>query len=167
MRILLGLSIVMTLALSSAAGASAFELRPVARTGQTITVAWDRQPGAVGYLFLRNGVVVARTLDSSMTRATFWKGGSKYSVQVLRRRSDGRVVHAERATVTAADVKSAPRGRRFALTFVPAPRPVEFKLRLVSQRASTVTLAWRRQPGAVGYKFSATARSSPVRGTPR
>src|SRR5688572_10112764 len=89
-RIALGLCVVVALLLSggSVAGVSDFKLRPVSKSTRTITVAWDRQPDAVGYLFLRNGVVVSRTLDTATATATFWKG-KKYAVQTLLRRSDG------------------------------------------------------------------------------
>ena len=61
---------------SSSSSAVDFTLRPVARTATTVTLTWKRQSGADGYAFLRNGVPVARTLDPSQTRATFWKGST-------------------------------------------------------------------------------------------
>ena len=170
----LGLCVVVALLLSSGsvAGVSDFELRPgIEIHAHDHEVAWDRQPNAVGYLFLRNGVVVSRTLDTAMATATFWKG-KKYAVQTLLRRSDGRLVHGKRASLTDSDVRTAPLRSRFVLRFAPAERPPAFKLRLASQTAQTVTLAWKRQPGVVGYRFlrdgvvvSRTMRPSVTRAT--
>ena len=61
-----------------------FELKKIAQTDKTVTLAWKRQPGADGYRFLRNGVVVSRTFDRSTTTVTFWKG-SRFTVEVLHR----------------------------------------------------------------------------------
>jgi hypothetical protein len=147
-----GLAFVLVLAVAlvlaaGAAPATHFTVRPVAQTTKTITLEWKRQPGADGYAFLRNGVVVARTLSPSTTRATFWKG-SRYGVVVLRV-DDGRV----RRGATASFVQKASAGRaRPRLVFVPARSPA-FALRLVGKTASTVTFGWKAQPGADGYRF--------------
>jgi hypothetical protein len=154
----LPLAVVAALVLvSSASSAPDFTLRPVSKTGKTVTLSWKRQPGADGYAFLRNGIVVARTMNPSQTTATFWKG-SRYAVAVLHVAAGGRVTRGARAVYTAprAKTKTASTtrgtGSTTRLVFVPAPSPV-FELRLVGRTAKTVTFAWKSQPGADGYRF--------------
>ena len=55
---------------STASSASDFTLRPIAKTSTTMTFSWARQPGADGYLFLRDGIPVARTLNPTTTGST-------------------------------------------------------------------------------------------------
>ena len=150
MRVLVSLlAAALVLASAAAAGSADFQLRRVAQTGKTVTVSWTRQPGADGYEFLRDGVVVSRTFDRSTTTATFWKG-SRYAVTVLHR-SGGHVTRGKRATyISRAAAKRSQRGVR--LVFVAAPK-VDFELRLVSRTPKTVTFSWKRQPGADGYQF--------------
>lgn len=147
--------VVVSLVLVSAATpATHFTLRPVFQTAKTITLEWKRQPSADGYAFLRNGVLVARTLSPSTTRTTFWKG-KRYAVVVLRVKS-GQVsrgasaVFAARTTKAPASKKRAK--QRTKLVFVPARSPA-FALRLVGKTASTVTFGWKPQPAADGYRF--------------
>ena len=84
-------AVVAALVLVSAAGSARdFTLRPAAQTDKTVTFSWPRQQGADGYLFLRNGIPVARTMNGSATSATFWKG-SRYAVSVLLVAKGGRV----------------------------------------------------------------------------
>jgi len=132
----------------AAAGSSPFELRPVATTGKTVTLTWKPPPKADGYEFLRNGVVVSRTFDRSVTRATFWKG-SRYAVVVLRR-DGGRVTKVDSAVYVAVSRKTPTRGRH--LVFVSAPK-IDFRLHLVRRTSKTLTFSWKRQPGADGYQF--------------
>jgi len=126
-----------------------FKLRLVSRTQKTVTFAWKRQPGADGYQFVRNGVVVSRTFDRSTTTATFWKNGTRYAVDVIRRAPGKHVVSVRRAVVYAAAIPGAG-GARFVS--VAAPK-VDFSLRLLSRDARTVTFWWKRQPGADGFRF--------------
>ena len=167
------------LILASVAGATPggvdLRLRQVDQTTRTVTLAWNRHPSADGYEFTLNGVVVSRIFDPAVTRAIFWKG-SRYGVQVLWRRADGRIVHGALATLTTARANIAkpniakPRTKpskarvkrsisrpttstqRSRLVFVAAPK-VAFKLRLASQTPRKVTFAWKRQPGIDGYRF--------------
>ena len=127
-----------------------FSLRVLDRTRKTVTFAWAPQPGADGYQFVRDGAVVARTLKSSATTATFWKG-SRYAVDVIRLASDKeKVVIPIRRAV--AFKPSTARKARSGLVFRPAPK-IDFRLRLVRQTKRTVTFSWKRQPGADGYRF--------------
>jgi hypothetical protein len=150
------IAVVAALVLASSANSTAdFALRPTERTGDTITFTWKRQPGADGYAFLRNGVVVARTMNPSRTSATFWKG-SRYAVVVLHRARGGKVTRGAQAVFLMHGAQNAPsvavRRGTPPLVFVPAPSPT-FGLRLVGKTATTVTFAWRPQPGADGYQF--------------
>ena len=127
-----------------------FSLRVLDRTRKTVTFAWAPQPGADGYQFVRDGAVVARTMKSSATTATFWKG-SRYAVDVLRLASDKeKVVIPIRRAV--AFKPSTARKARSGLVFRPAPK-IDFRLRLVRQTKRTVTFSWKRQPRADGYRF--------------
>jgi hypothetical protein len=156
----------------SVAGAAShgggFRLRQVDQSAKTVTLAWNRQASADGYEFTLNGVVVSRAFDPTATRAVFWKG-SRYGVRVLWRRADGRIVGGPRATLTPGGATARPRrtvatrakhpapGSKSTLqgprlTFVPASR-IDFRLRLVSETAKTITFAWKRQPVADGFQF--------------
>ena len=73
-----------------------FELRLLSETRKTVTFGWKRQPTADGYQFVRDGVVVSRTLDRNTTSATFWKG-SRYAVEILRVSADKTVLPVSRA----------------------------------------------------------------------
>jgi hypothetical protein len=137
------------LVLPAAAAAADFELRRVAETSKTVTFAWKPQPGAQGYQFWRNGVVISRTFNPSLTSATFWKG-SRYGVQVLQRRADGTVA-AGRLAMFARGTKQVA-GQRMTLVYEPAPSS-RFRLRLLSQTAKTVTFGWKRQAGVDGFQF--------------
>jgi hypothetical protein len=123
-----------------------FQLRLVSQTRAKVTFAWKRQRGIDGYRFVRNGVVVSRTFDRSTTTATFWKG-SRYAVEALRVTAGKHVKPIRRAIA----VPNAPTGRQ-RFVFVPVTS-IPFKLRLVSETANTITLAWRRQPAADGFQF--------------
>jgi hypothetical protein len=140
---------------SSASSTADFTLRPTGQTAKTVTLTWKRQPGADGYVLLRNGSVVARTMNPSRTTATFWKG-AKYAVVVLHVARGGKVTSGARAVFVTQRPLDAPAVavRRGAprLVFVPAPSPM-FGLRLVGKTNTTVTFAWRPQPGADGYQF--------------
>jgi hypothetical protein len=134
---------------SAASSATHFTLRPVSTTGKTVTFSWSRQPGADGYLFLRNGVPVARTLKPSTTTATFWRG-TRYAVAVLHVAKGGKLSTGPRAVyVPRQKVGSA---RLARLVFIPAPSP-RFSLHVVDTTRKTITFAWRPQPGADGYQF--------------
>ena len=134
---------------STASSASDFTLRPIAKTATTMTFSWARQPGADGYLFLRDGIPVARTMNPTTTRATFWKG-SRYAVDVLHVAKGGRFTRGPRAVYAPHQVVARKRTAR--LVFVPAPSPT-FSLRVVDRTSKTVTFAWAQQPGADGYQF--------------
>jgi hypothetical protein len=122
----------------------------VDKTARTITFGWTAQPGADGFRFLRDGTIVARTLNRSTRTATFWKG-SRYAVQVMHRAGKLMVpLRKARAFVpSAAGGDKAVDGR---LVFVPAPR-INFRLRLVGKTKHTVTFAWKKQPQADGFRF--------------
>ena len=139
----------LVLMLPAAAAATDFELRHVAQTDKTVTFAWKPQPGAQGYQFWRNGAVISRTFNPSLTSATFWKG-TRYGVQVLTRRADGTVAAGRLAMFTPGTKTVA--GQRTALVYEPAPSS-QFRLRLLSQTAKTVTFGWKRQPGVDGFQF--------------
>lgn len=145
------IALVAALGVASAGTPADFRLTRISETDHTVTLAWKRQPGAIGYVFLRNGVVVARTFDRSTTRATFWKA-SKYAVQTLDRDSAGRLRPGVRATLIVSRPRSAPKVRRARLVLVPGQRP-RFGLDVVSQTSRMVTFRWRRQPGIDGYRF--------------
>jgi hypothetical protein len=115
---------------------------------KTITVAWKRQPGADGYEFVRNGVVVSRTFEPSTT-ATFWRG-SRYAVRELRRTPDNKATSVRRAVVYATPSPNGSRRKR--LVSLPA-RKVDFAPRVASRTSKTITFRWKRQPGADGYEF--------------
>lgn len=83
--------------MAGAAGAASFTVRPVAQTGATVTLAWKPQDGAAGYVFIRDGIVLARTFDRATTRTTFWQG-KKYGVGILYRQKNGRVIRGKIAT---------------------------------------------------------------------
>jgi hypothetical protein len=102
---------------------------------------------------VRDGAVVARTLKSSATRATFWKG-SRYAVDVLRLSSDRDkiVIPIRRAVAFKPRVARKARAARSGLVFRPAPK-IDFRLRLVRQTKRTVTFSWKRQSSADGYRF--------------
>src|SRR5262245_39783909 len=153
MKLLLSAVIAALVFAAGATSAPEFTLRPASHTAKTVTFTWPRQPGADGYLLLRNGVPVARTLNPSITTATFWKG-SRYAVAVLRRATGGVVTKGPSAVFVAPRLQVPIRATRATkrLVFVPAPSP-RFTLRLVDRTARTVTFAWKRQPGAGGYCF--------------
>ena len=153
MKFLLTAVIAALVLASTADSAAHFTLRPVAKTGKTVTFSWPRQPGADGYVFVRDGVPVARTLNPSTTTATFWKG-SQYAVSVLHRSQGGRLTKGPSAVFVVPRLHGVARaawstGR---LVFVPSPSP-RFALRLVDRTQRTVTFAWKPQPGAGGYRF--------------
>ena len=151
MRILVSLlAAALVLASASVAASPDFTLRRATQTRTTLTLEWDRQRGADGYRFVRNGVVVASTRDASTTSVTFWKG-RRYAVEVLRKSTDGRMTRVKRATFRSTDTTTSRRGRA-PLVFVRAPS-APFKLRVTATTPSKVTFAWRRQPGADGYRF--------------
>jgi hypothetical protein len=74
-------------------------VRPVSQTGATVTLAWKPQNGAAGYVFIRDGIVLSRTFDRATRRATFWQG-TRYSVGVLYRKKNGRVIRGKLASFT-------------------------------------------------------------------
>jgi len=123
-----------------------FKLRLVSQTPRKVTFAWQRQPGIDGYGFLRNGIVVSRTFDRTVTRATFWKG-SRYAVDLLRVRSGRRVKGLKRAVA----VPTTQKGRQ-RFIFLSSP-PIDFRLRLVAETSKTITFAWKRQLVADGFQF--------------
>jgi hypothetical protein len=123
-----------------------FKLRLASQTRTKVTFAWKPQRGIDGYRFVRNGVVVSRTLDRSTRTATFWKG-SRYTVEGLRVIKGGRVKPVRRASAVANGPKSRQR-----FVFHSAPR-IDFRLRLVSETAKSITFAWKRQPLADGFQF--------------
>lgn len=149
MKPLLSAVIAALVFVAGATSAPEFTLRPASHTAKTVTFTWPRQSDADGYLFLRNGVPVARTLNPSITSATFWKG-SRYAVDVIRVAKGGRITRGPRAVYTAFRPVRAKRSAR--LVFVPASTP-PFALRLVASTPKTVTFAWKSQPGAQGYRF--------------
>src|SRR5262245_32036223 len=153
MKLLLSAVIAALVFAAGATSAPEFTLRPASHTAKTVTFTWPRQPGADGYLLLRNGVPVARTLNPSITTATFWKG-SRYAVAVLRRAKGGGVTQGRSAVFVAPRLQVPVRATRSTgrLVFVPAPSP-RFALRVVGRTARTVTFAWKPQPGAGGYRF--------------
>jgi hypothetical protein len=153
MKVLLAVFIAALVFVSGASSAPEFTLRPVSQTAKTVTFTWPRQSKADGYLFLRNGVPVARTMNGVVTSATFWKG-SRYMVAVLHRAPGGRVTTTARAVFVPGRAAHSPRPhvRKARLVFVPAPSP-KFSLRVVDRTPKTVTFAWRSQPGADGYQF--------------
>ena len=107
MKLLLSAVIAALVLVSTASSARDFTLRPVAKTGKTVTFSWPRQPGADGYSLIRNGVPVARTMNPSTTTATFWKG-SRYTVAVLHVAKGGRLTRGHSAVYA----PSAGRSRR-------------------------------------------------------
>jgi hypothetical protein len=149
MKVLLTAVVAALVLASGASSAAEFTLRPVAQTARTVTLSWQRQPGADGYALIRNGAVVARTMAPSKTSATFWRG-TKYAVAVLHVAPGGKVTTGPRAVYFPA--RRAGTTRLTRLVFVPAPSP-RFALRVVDRTPKTVTFAWRPQPGADGYQF--------------
>jgi hypothetical protein len=153
MKLLITAVVAALVLVSGASSARDFGLRPVAHTAQTVTFSWPRQQGADGYLFLRDGVPVARTMNGSTTSATFWKG-SRYAVSVLHVAKGGHVTRGESAVFVPTRATRIVRTRsvKTRLVFVPAPSP-KFSLRVVDRTRKTVTFAWAPQPGADGYQF--------------
>jgi hypothetical protein len=123
-----------------------FKLRLASQTRTKVTFTWKRQRGIDGYRFLRNGVVVSRTFDRSTRSATFWKG-SRYAVEGLQVIRGGNAKPFRRASAVA----NAPKGRQ-RFVFHSAPT-IDFRLRLVSETAKTITFAWKRQPLADGFRL--------------
>ena len=148
-------AVVAALVLVSAAGSARdFTLRPAAQTDKTVTFSWPRQQGADGYLFLRNGIPVARTMNGSATSATFWRARAMRSRCSTSRRAVGsRGARAWPSPLASdpcredpwSDPQDSARVRRR-----PSPK---FSLRLVDRTRKTVTFAWAPQPGADGYRF--------------
>ena len=130
-----------------------FKLRLASQTRTKVTFTWRRQRGIDGYRFLRNGVVVSRTFDRSTRSATFWKG-SRYAVEGLQViRGGGHAKPVRRASAVA----NAPKGRqRFVFH---SALSIDFRLRLVSETAKTITFAWKRQPLADGFSSFGTVWS--------
>ena len=154
MKLLLSAVVAALVLVSGASSARDFTLRPTAHTAKTVTFSWPRQPRADGYLFLRNGVPVARTMNGATTSTTFWRG-SRYAVSVLHVAKGGRVTTGESAVFVSARATRTARThapRRTRLVFVPAPSP-RFSLRVLDRTRKTVTFAWAPQPGADGYQF--------------
>ena len=123
-----------------------FKLRLAEQTARKVTFAWKAQRGVDGFRFLRDGVVVSKTFDRSLTRATFWKG-SRYAVDLLRVMPGNHVKPIRRALAVA----TKKTGRQ-EFVFLSAPT-IEFKLRLLSETKKTVTFGWRHQVGADGFQF--------------
>ena len=149
MRLVLSAVIAALVLVSGAGSATHFTLRPVAQTARTVTLSWQRQPGADGYALIRNGVLVARTMKESTTTATFWKG-KRYTVVILHGGKHGKLTRGHSAVYT--PPPAVGRTRLSRLVSVPAPSP-RFALRVVARTARTVTFAWKPQPGADGYRF--------------
>ena len=104
-------------------------LTRILETEDTVTLAWKRQPGAIGYLFLRNGGrgTHVRPIDHG---ARFWKG-SRYAVADSRSRPCGAAAAGARASLVVSRPRSAPTVRRPSRVRRRPQTPV--RLRLVSQ----------------------------------
>ena len=156
-------AVVAALVLVSAAGSARdFTLRPAAQTDKTVTFSWPRQQGADGYLFLRNGILVARTMNGSATSATFWKG-SRYAVSVLHVAKGGRVTRGPSAAFVPSRAIRAARThgatRKTRLVFVAAPSP-NSRSDSSTGRGRPSRSRGRRNPELTGTGSSVTALSS-------
>lgn len=58
-------------------------IRKVSETATSITLGWDRVPGADGYRFYSAGVLRSKTMDPDRTTVKFSKGQEPYKIEAV------------------------------------------------------------------------------------
>lgn len=123
-------------AFGSASSTPSLDLRVVASTPKTVTLAWDAYPGAVGYVFAVDGKRRSWTLNPLRTRAVF---GLSRTLAVQ--------------PVMALPARVWQPGAPASAALGAAGDTADVGLQVVGQTAKTVTLSWKPVPDVIGYAF--------------